>query len=112
MLTKAMVKKAGILGVSLGLVASPMAFAHMSIELNKDRGVGEVQDKPQSTNESGAASYSSTELNHGERDRMNSNYTPSSQHERSEHGSRDHGGNRNTFNTSDLTRDEGDSTEW
>ncbi|PRY64832.1 hypothetical protein B0H98_104136 [Vreelandella songnenensis] len=112
MLSKVLVKKAGILGVAFGLIASPMAFAHTSIELNKDRGVGEVQDKPQSTNESGAASYSSTELNHGERDRMNSNYTPSSQHERGEHGSRAHSGNSNTYNTSDLTRDEGDSTEW
>ena len=34
---KELAKKAAVLGVAFGLVASPMAFAQTSIELNKDR---------------------------------------------------------------------------
>ncbi|RUR54269.1 hypothetical protein [Vreelandella populi] len=108
MLFKDMVKKAGVLGISFGLIASPLAFAHDSIELNKDRAVGsDVIDKPHSSATS-SARYSASELNHGERDRMNTNYTPTSH--------QDQDGNRrqntNSYQTSDLTRDEGDGTDW
>lgn len=106
MLFKDMVKKAGVLSVAFGLIASPLAFAHNSIELNKDRAVGsDVIDKPHSSATS-SAHYSPNDLNHGERDRMNTNYTPSSHQD----GERRH--NTNSYQTSDLTRDEGDSTDW
>lgn len=105
MLFKAMVKKVGIFSVSLGLIASPLAFAHSSIELNKDRAVGEISHQSESTRTSESATYSANELNHGERDRMNTNYTPASHQESERH-------NTNSYKASDLTRDEGDSTDW
>lgn len=105
MLFKAMVKKVGVFSVSLGLIASPLAFAHSSIELNKDRSVGEISHQSHSTRTSEAANYSANELNHGDRDRMNTNYTPTS-HQESDRR------NTNSYKASDLTRDEGDSTDW
>lgn len=105
MLFKAMVKKVGIFSVSLGLIASPLAFAHSSIELNKDRSVGEITHQPHSNRTSEAATYSATELNHGDSDRMNTNYSPTSHRDSDRQ-------NTNSYKASDLTHDEGDSTDW
>ena len=67
---KELAKKAAVLGVAFGLVASPMAFAQTSIELNKDRSAGHDVMQPNSHNTSGPAQYSASDLTRNEGDTL------------------------------------------
>lgn len=65
MISKELLKKAGILGVSFGLMASPLAFAdttdHSSIDQNQDI---TTDDEPQDSHAqgAGAGNYDSDDL--------------------------------------------------
>ncbi|MGO3700227.1 MULTISPECIES: hypothetical protein [Halomonas] len=107
---KAVLKTAGVLGISIGLIASPLAFAQSSIERTKDRAVGsDVIDMPQSTSTS-SPHYSPSELNHSQRDHMNGNYAPSSQLQRDQDGAQRR--NTHSFESTELNHKEGDSLDW
>lgn len=108
MLMKKLIKKAAILGMSFGLVASPMAFAHSSIELNKDSSVDRELIKPTSKHTSGSAQYSTSDLTHDEGSSLDYSAS-SSRHSDStdQRADRDEG-----YSASDLTRDEGDDLRW
>jgi|TARA_R110002049_G_scaffold306573_1_gene505223 hypothetical protein len=107
MLLKEMGKKAAIVATAFGLVASPLAMANSSIELNKDRSAGQgVIDQPESHKTSGEANISANDLTRDEGDSLD--FSPSSS------GSdgvetKDRGAN---IDPEELTRDEGDSTDW
>jgi len=66
MMSKELLKKAGILGVTFGLMASPLAFAdttdHSSIDQNQD---SMVEDEPMDTHSNGdtnSGSYDNEDL--------------------------------------------------
>nr|WP_295712966.1 hypothetical protein [uncultured Halomonas sp.] len=106
MLLKEMSKKVAILGISFGLIASPLAMAHSSIELNKDRSAGQgVIDKPQSSSE-GTQQPATRDLTRDDGDSLD--FSPSSS--ASDSGERANRGAN--ISPEDLTRDEGDSTDW
>ncbi|MDN7132125.1 hypothetical protein JNO04_07140 [Halomonas sp. MC140] len=106
MLLKKLGKKAAIVGISFGLVASPLAMAHPSIELNKDRSVGQdIIDKPQSQM-SDDAQVSPRDLTRDEGDSLD--FSPSSS--TSDTGKSARRGTQ--YSPEDLTRDEGDSIDW
>ncbi|MGO2391490.1 MAG: hypothetical protein ACTH69_05305 [Halomonas sp.] len=106
MLLKKLSKKVAIVGISFGLVASPLAMAHPSIELNKDRAVGQdVIDKPQSQM-SDDSQVSPRDLTRDDGDSLD--FSPSSSASDSGKSAR-----RGTqYSPQDLTRDVGDSTDW
>lgn len=106
MLLKKLSKKVAIVGISFGLVASPLAMAHPSIELNKDRAVGhDVIDKPQSQM-SDDSQVSPRDLTRDDGDSLD--FSPSSSAADSGKSAR-----RGTqYSPQDLTRDVGDSTDW
>lgn len=107
MLSKEMGKKLAVVATAFGLLASPLAMANSSIELNKDRSAGQnVIDKPTSHKPSNAANASANDLNRDESDSLD--FSPSSS--ASNAGARNHRGEN--IRPEDLTRDEGDSTEW
>ncbi|MCB8889432.1 hypothetical protein GEV37_09935 [Halomonas malpeensis] len=68
MMSKELLKKAGILGVSFGLLASPLAFAnttdHPSIDENQDSMVEQdgTQDQGVNMNTNDSANYTQEEL--------------------------------------------------
>ncbi|HDZ46353.1 hypothetical protein LCGC14_0086560 [marine sediment metagenome] len=66
MMSKELLKKAGILGVTFGLLASPLAFAdttdHSSIEQNQDSHVDEDGASTQSTGSTDSGNYDSDDL--------------------------------------------------
>ena len=107
MLSKEMGKKLAVVAAAVGLIASPLAMAHSSIELNKDRSAGHnVIDKPTSHAPSNVANTSASDLNRDENDSLD--FSPSSSADDAE-VTKHRGGN---IRPEDLTRDEGDSTEW
>lgn len=67
MISKELLKKAGILGVSFGLMASPLAFAdttdHSSIDQNQDSTAGEQPLSTQSQgDDANAGNYDTEDL--------------------------------------------------
>ncbi|WP_311064467.1 hypothetical protein [Halomonas sp. DWK9] len=107
MLFKEFAKKTAVLSVAFGLVASPMAFAHTSIELNKDRSAGHEVVQPSSHNTSGPAQYSASDLTHDEGDTLD--YSPSSSRNSDSSGST---GSKASYQANELNRDEGDGIRW
>ena len=103
---KELAKKAAVLGVAFGLVASPMAFAQTSIELNKDRSAGHDVMQPNSHNTSGPAQYSASDLTRNEGDTLD--YSTSS----SVSDSNSVGTSKAGYDASELNRDEGDDLRW
>lgn len=106
MLLNGMDKKLAIVGISFGLIASPLAMAHSSIELNKDRSAGQgIIDKPHSSSE-GTQQPATRDLTRDDGDSLD--FSPSSSasdtEERTNRGA--------NIRPEDLTRDEGDSTDW
>lgn len=107
MLLKKLGKKAAIVGISFGLVASPLAMAHPSIELNQDRAVGQdAFDEPHSRNTSNDTRVSPRDLTRDDGDSMD--FSPSSS--ASDTGKSARRGTQ--YSPEDLTRDVGDSTDW
>lgn len=107
MLLKEMGKKVAILGISFGLIASPLAMANSSIELNKDRSAGQgVIDQPQSQAMPSSVKASSRDLTHDVGDSLD--YTASSSAPDADE-STSSGAN---ISPEDLTQDVGDSTDW
>lgn len=106
MLLNGIGKKIAIASISFGLIASPLAMAHPSIELNKDRSAGQgVIDKPQTSSE-GAQQFATRNLTRDDADSLD--FSPSSS--ASDTGERARRGAN--ISPRDLTRDEGDSTDW
>lgn len=66
MMSKELLKKAGILGVTFGLMASPLAFAdttdHSSIDQNQDSMVDDEPMSTQSHNDTNSGSYDNEDL--------------------------------------------------
>lgn len=66
MMSKELLKKAGILGVTFGLLASPLAFAdttdHSSIDQNQDSMVDEEPMNTQSHGDANSAGYDKEDL--------------------------------------------------
>lgn len=56
------VKKVAVVGVSFGLLASPMAFAHMSIDANQDISVNDEPIQAQSHRTSAPVDVSPSDL--------------------------------------------------
>ncbi|MFP3340906.1 hypothetical protein LG331_17210 [Vreelandella aquamarina] len=106
MLFKEFAKKTAVLGVAFGLVASPMAFAHTSIELNKDRSAGHDVVQPSSHNTSGPAQYSGSDLTRDEGDTFD--YSTSSSASDSDSSTTSKAG----YDANELNRDEGDGIRW
>lgn len=78
MMSKEFLKKAGILGVSFGLMASPLAFAQTSsvqegtsIEENQDDYVDQEPVEPQSEHTPDPAQYDVEDLEYNEGDQVN-----------------------------------------
>ncbi|MBL1270425.1 MAG: hypothetical protein COA87_022320 [Halomonas sp.] len=95
------VKKAAVVGLSFGLLASPLAMAHMSIEANQDFTVDDQPIQAQSHRTSGQAEFSPSDLmyNEGERPLVikAESHRTSAQAE---------------YTAKDLTHDEGDGNVW
>ena len=95
------VKKAAVVGLSFGLLASPLAFAHMSIEANQDLTVNDEPIHAQSHRTSGQAEFSPSDLMYDEGDRPNvikaESHRSSAQAE---------------YTAKDLTHDVGDGNVW
>lgn len=107
MLFKEISTKVAIVGIAFGLIASPLAMAQSSIELNQDRSAGQdVIDKPQSQLSMRDVSISSEDLTYDVGDGLD--YSPSSRASNAEQKAH----NNVTISPKDLTRDEGDSLEW
>ncbi len=103
MLLKELGKTVAILGISFGLIASPLAIANSSIELNKDRS---VIDRPQSQSMPSRDQASSRDLTHDAGDSLV--YSASSSAPEADE-STSSGAN---ISPQDLTEDVGDSTDW
>ncbi|MBT2774057.1 hypothetical protein J7J47_17680 [Halomonas sp. ISL-60] len=97
----AFVKKAAVVGLSFGLLASPLAFAHISIDANQDFTVDDEPIQAQSHHTSGQADFSPSDLMYDEGDRPNvikaESHRTSAQAE---------------YTAKDLTHDEGDGNVW
>jgi hypothetical protein len=107
MLLKELGKTVAILGISFGLIASPLAIANSSIELNKDRSAGQgVIDRPQSQSMPSRVQASSRDLTHDAGDSLV--YSASSSAPEADE-STSSGAN---ISPQDLTEDVGDSTDW
>ncbi|MGQ7262963.1 hypothetical protein [Vreelandella sp. V005] len=108
MLLKEMGKKAAIVATAFSLIASPLAMANSSIELNQDRSAGQdVIDKPESHKTSNnEANISANDLTRDEGDSLDFSPTSSGSDEVE---SKERGA---TIDPEELTRDEGDSTDW
>ena len=109
MLLKAMSQKLAIVGIAFGLVASPLAMAQSSIELNQDRTAGQgVIDKPESRAASKPSHVSAGNLNRDESDSLD--FSPSSSlPSTAEKGSTSR---QEGYTPGELNRDEGGSTDW
>lgn len=71
MLTSKLTKKIYVFGFCASIVASPLAIANNSIELNKDRSAGHgLIAKPQSTAPMGVAFYTKNDLIYDKGDRQ------------------------------------------
>lgn len=106
MLFKELAKKTAVASVAFGLVASPMAFAHTSIELNKDSSAGHEIIEPSSHNTSGPAEYSGSDLTRDEGDTFD--YSTSSSASDSNSTTTSKAG----YDANELNRDEGDGIRW
>lgn len=106
MLLKSFVKNTAVVGLSLGLIASPMAFAHSSIELNQERADNQEIIQPESRNTSGPATYSAKDLINDNENTLI--YTPSSRASKTDDSSKDRAG----YRAEELNREEGSSTRW
>ncbi|CAM0554549.1 hypothetical protein E0L35_03655 [Halomonas sp. ATBC28] len=95
------VKKAAVVGLSFGLLASPLAFAHMSIEANQDLTVDDEPIQAQSHHTSGQAKFSPSDLMYDEGDR------PRVIKAESHHTSA-----QAEYTAKDLTQDVGDGNVW
>ena len=84
MMSKEFLKKAGILGVSFGLMASPMAFAqtdeNTSIDENKGITVDEQPVEAQSTGSASSSDNMTQDLTHDEGDGVSDMEPQSSGH--------------------------------
>ncbi|MDQ7730551.1 hypothetical protein [Halomonas sp. SpR8] len=63
------VKKAAVVGLSFGLLASPLAFAHMSIEANQDITANDEPIHAQSHRSTDQTDFSPSDLMYDEGDR-------------------------------------------
>ncbi|HCA00905.1 MAG TPA: hypothetical protein DEO68_01695 [Halomonas campaniensis] len=106
MLLKSFVKSTVVVGLSLGLIASPIAFAHSSIELNKERAENQEIIQPQSRNTSGPATYSAKDLINDNENTLI--YAPSSRASDADDDSKERAG----YRAEELNREEGSSTRW
>ncbi|MCA8864291.1 MULTISPECIES: hypothetical protein [unclassified Halomonas] len=95
------VKKAAVVGLSLGLLASPLAFAHISIEANQDLSVNDEPIKAQSHRTNDQADFSPSDLMYDEGERPN--VIKAESHRTSTQAD---------FTAKDLTQDEGDGNVW
>ncbi|AJY48635.1 MULTISPECIES: hypothetical protein [Halomonadaceae] len=109
MLLKEMSKNVALVGIAFGLVASPLAMAHSSIELNQDRTAGQgVIDKPESHAASKQSHVSAGDLNRDESESLD--FSPSSSRpSTAEEGSTSR---QEGYTSGELNRGEGDSTDW
>ncbi|HBS83100.1 hypothetical protein ACTXPD_15285 [Vreelandella alkaliphila] len=106
MLLKSFVKSTVVVGLSLGLIASPLAFAHSSIELNQGRAENQEIIQPQSRNTSGPATYSAKDLINDNENTLI--YAPSSRASDADDDSKERAG----YRAEELNREEGSSTRW
>ncbi|ASK21126.1 MULTISPECIES: hypothetical protein [unclassified Halomonas] len=106
MLLKSFVKSTVVVGLSLGLIASPIAFAHSSIELNQGRAENQEIIQPQSRNTSGPATYSAKDLINDNENTLI--YAPSSRASDADDDSKERAG----YRAEELNREEGSSTRW
>ena len=95
------VKKAAVVGLSLGLLASPLAFAHISIEANKDLTVDDEPIQAQSQRTNDQVDFSPSDLMYDEGD------YPDVIKAESQRTS-----TQAAFTAKELTRDEGDGNVW
>ncbi len=97
----AFVKKTAILGLSLGLLASPLAFANISIEANQDLTVDDEPIQAQSHRTNDQADFSPSDLMYDEGDRPNVIKSESSRTSV-----------QAEYTAKDLTHDVGDGNVW
>ncbi|HBP40933.1 MAG: hypothetical protein ACTJG4_06655 [Vreelandella alkaliphila] len=90
----------------MGLIASPLAFAHSSIELNQGRAENQEIIQPQSRNTSGPATYSAKDLINDNENTLI--YAPSSRASDADDDSKERAG----YRAEELNREEGSSTRW
>jgi len=95
------VKKTALIGLSFGLLASPFAFANISIEANQDFTVDDEPIKAQSQRTSHQAAFSPADLMYNNSDRFNIIKAKSSRDSDKAH-----------YTAKDLTHDEGDGNVW
>ncbi|MGP9765247.1 hypothetical protein ACT3UM_05920 [Halomonas sp. AOP13-D3-9] len=95
------VKKAAVVGLSFGLLASPLAFAHISIDANQDFTVDDEPIKAQSHHTSGQADFSPSDLMYDEGDHPN--VIKAESHRTSVQAD---------YTAKDLTQDVGDGNGW
>ena len=95
------VKKSAVVGLSLGLLASPLAFAHISIEANKDLTVDDEPIQAQSQRTNDQVDFSPSDLMYDEGD------YPDVIKAESQRTS-----TQAAFTAKELTRDEGDGNVW
>ena len=94
-------KKAAVLGLALGVLSSPLAFAHISIEANQDLAVDKEPIQAQSQRTSGQADFSPSDLMYDEGDRPDITKSDSNRTEV-----------QVEYTAKDLTHDEGDGNVW
>lgn len=94
-------KKAAVLGLAFGLLSSPLAFAHISIEANQDLAVDREPIQAQSQRSSDQADFSPSDLMYDEGDRPDIIKSESNRTEV-----------QAEYTAKDLTHDEGDGNIW
>ena len=95
------VKKAAVVGLSLGLLASPLAFAHISIDANKDLTIDDEPIQAQSQRTNDRADFSPSDLMYDEGDYPK--VIQAESHRTSTPAD---------FTAKELTHDEGDGNVW
>jgi hypothetical protein len=94
-------KKSAVLGLALGLLASPLAFANYSIQANQDLTIDDEPIQAQSQRTTDQADFNPSDLMYDEGDRPNVIEAES---------------NRTNieaaYTAKDLTHDEGDGNVW
>ncbi len=109
MVSKEISKRAALVGMVIGLMASPLAIAQSSIELNQDRSAGHgIIDTPDSHTASPSAHDAAGELNRHEGDSLD--FKPSSR--RASSSEKETKTRQEGYRPEELNRDEGDSTDW
>jgi hypothetical protein len=94
-------KKAAVLGLAFGLLSSPLAFAHISIEANQDLAVDKEPIQAQSQRFSDQAGFSPSDLMYDEGDRPDIIKSDSNRTEV-----------QAEYTAKELTHDEGDGNVW